>query len=115
MGFPYNRVVKLAEYLQYVRAFRNRVQFYFTKLKEWYRYSPCQTAPKVDPRSLVNCCPSSVKCPLRDAVLFSLSGLDYTEESYYRLMRRYDEYKQRAGSVSPYAFFKYIPAYRDKR
>lgn len=101
--------MELGEYLSYLRAYKARLRPYFVRMKDYYRYAPCHTAPEIDPRSLINCCPSSVRCPLRDVILFTLSGLEYTEENYRRLMRRYDEYKQKRGSFNVRGFFRYIP------
>ena len=82
------------EYIKRVAAFRSSSSYYFTKVDEWYRYPPCYTLPKVDPRSFINCCPLAVDCPIRDALLLAFFSrpttardLEFVRSKFERVIR----------------------------
>lgn len=91
--------VSYEDYLAVVRAWHKRNPFYFTAIDDWYLYAPCQTVPRVDPRSLVNCCPPSVLCPIRDAILLSVAGKRYTVRNLELAWRRYIRGKSYVGGI----------------
>ena len=91
--------MSLDDYLAAVVAWRKRNPFYFTEIKDWYDYAPCQTLPRVDPRSLVNCCPASVLCPIRDAILLSLAGKKPTVQNLELVWRRFRRGKSAVGGA----------------
>ena len=87
------------EYLARVDAFRKQNRYYFTELDDWFLYPPCYTLPKVDPRSLINCCPIGIDCPVRDALLLAFysrsttrEDLEFVRSSFPVFGRRLEEY-----------------------
>lgn len=91
--------MSLEDYLDVVRAWHKRNPFYFTRIDDWYNYAPCQTLPRVDPRSLVNCCPLSVLCPVRDAILLSVANKKPTPENLELVWKRFARGRRYLGGI----------------
>lgn len=87
------------EYLSKVSAFRASNSYYFTKLDEWYEYTPCYTLPKVDPRSFINCCPLCVECPIRDALLLAFFSRATTADNLEFVRDRFSSVKRVEGGI----------------
>lgn len=86
-------------YLTRVAAFRSGNSYYFTKIDGWYDYAPCHTLPKVDPRSFINCCPLSVDCPIRDALLLSFFSRPTTATDLEFVRSKFSRVKRVEGSI----------------
>ena len=87
------------EYLARVSAFRKQNKYYFTALDDWYLYPPCYTLPKVDPRSLINCCPLGVDCPVRDALLLAFFSRPTTKKDLDFVRERFSRVRENLGGV----------------
>ena len=86
-------------YLERVDAFRKSNSYYFTKVDDWYKYPPCFTLPKVDPRSFINCCPLGINCPIRDALLLAFFSLPTTEENLKLVRSKFENVIKNLGGV----------------
>jgi len=87
------------EYLARVDAFRKSNSYYFTKLDDWYRYPPCFTLPKVDPRSFINCCPLGIDCPVRDALLLAFFSRKTTRRDLEFVRSRFESVLKYEGGI----------------